>query len=63
MRSRGNRRESPTLDKQLVNFMTCGCDSSAPFFVIYKTVLVIGLYELLDPTYKKQLMRFLGMVD
>jgi hypothetical protein len=21
--------------KQLVNFITCGCDSSAPFFVIY----------------------------
>jgi hypothetical protein len=40
---------------ELVNFITCGCESSAPFFVIYKTghepnaVLVIGLYELLDP--------------
>jgi hypothetical protein len=41
---------------QLVNFITCGCESSAPFFVIYKAgrepmsyVLVIGLYELLDP--------------
>jgi len=22
--------------KQLVNFITCGCESSAPFFVIYK---------------------------
>jgi len=30
------RREPPTLGKQLVNFITCGCESSAPFFVIYK---------------------------
>jgi hypothetical protein len=44
------------MGKQLVNFITCGCESSAPFFVIYKAghepmpyVLVIGLYELLDP--------------
>jgi len=32
----GSRREPPTMDKQLVNFITCGCESSAPFFVIYK---------------------------
>jgi len=34
-------------------YITCGCESSAPFFVIYKAglVLVIGLYELLgNPT-------------
>jgi hypothetical protein len=24
------------MDKQLVNFITCGCESSASFFVIYK---------------------------
>jgi hypothetical protein len=30
------RREPPTMGKQLVNFITCGCESSAPFFVIYK---------------------------
>jgi hypothetical protein len=29
-------REPPTMGKQLVNFITCGCKSSAPFFVIYK---------------------------
>ena len=51
--SRSTRREPPTMGKQLVNFITCGCESSAPFFVIYKgarpdVVLVIGLYELLD---------------
>jgi hypothetical protein len=45
------------MGKQLVNFITCGCESSAPFFVIYKAwckthaILVIGLYELLgNPT-------------
>jgi len=31
-----NRREPPTMDKQPVNFITCGCESSAPFFVNYK---------------------------
>jgi hypothetical protein len=31
-----SRREPPTMSKQLVNFITCGCESSAPFFVIYK---------------------------
>jgi hypothetical protein len=35
----GTRREPPTLGKQLVNFITCGCESSAPFFVIYKAGL------------------------
>jgi hypothetical protein len=35
--SRNTRREPPTMSKQLVNFITCGCESSAPFFVIYKT--------------------------
>jgi hypothetical protein len=33
-RSRSTRREPPTMGKQLVNFI--GCESSAPFFVIYK---------------------------
>ena len=35
-RSRSTRREPPTMGKQLVNFTTCGCESSAPFFIIYK---------------------------
>jgi hypothetical protein len=30
------RREPPTMGKQLVSFITCGCESSAHFFVIYK---------------------------
>jgi len=35
-RSRSTQREPPTMGKQMVNFMTCGCESSAPLFVIYK---------------------------
>jgi hypothetical protein len=35
-RSRSTRREPPTMGKQLVNFITCSCEPSAPFFVIYK---------------------------
>jgi hypothetical protein len=35
-KSRSTRREPPTMGKQLMNFITCGCESSAPFFVIYK---------------------------
>ena len=27
-----SRREPPTMGKQLVSFITCGCESSAPFF-------------------------------
>jgi len=34
-RSRSTQREPPTMGKQLVNFITCGCELSAPFFVIY----------------------------
>jgi hypothetical protein len=34
--SRSTRREPPTRGKQLVNFIICGCESSAPFFVITK---------------------------
>jgi len=34
-RSQSNQRDPPTMDMQLVNFITCGCESSANFFVIY----------------------------
>jgi hypothetical protein len=37
-RSWNTRREPPTMGKQPVNFITCGCESSAPFFVFYKAV-------------------------
>ena len=30
--NRSTRRETPTMGKQLVNFVTCGCESSTPFF-------------------------------
>jgi hypothetical protein len=39
-RSRSTRREPPTMGKQLVNFITCDCESSAPFFVIYKASII-----------------------
>jgi hypothetical protein len=54
--SRSTRREPPTKGKQLVNFITCGSESSAPFCNLQSrvrthAVLVIGLYELLgNPT-------------
>jgi hypothetical protein len=34
--SRRTRRESPTMGKQLVSFITCGCKSSAPFLQLTK---------------------------
>jgi hypothetical protein len=53
-----NRRESPTMGKQLVNVITCGgCELGAPFCNLQSRVrthgvLVIGLYELLgNPTF------------
>jgi hypothetical protein len=50
-RSRSTQREPLIMGKQLVNCITCDCESSALFFVIYKAILVIGLYELLgNPT-------------
>jgi hypothetical protein len=30
-RSRSTQREPPTIGKQLVIFITCGCDPNAPF--------------------------------
>jgi hypothetical protein len=47
------RREPPTMGKQLINFITCGWESSAPFFNLQSlartyVALVIGLHELLD---------------
>jgi hypothetical protein len=35
-RSRSAWREPPTMSKQLINFITWGCQSGAPFFVSYK---------------------------
>ena len=49
------RRVPPNMDKQLENFITCDCESSVPFCNLQSrarthAVLVIDLYELLDPT-------------
>ena len=35
-RSLNTRREPPTMGKQLVNFITCGCESSALFLYLTK---------------------------
>ena len=35
-RGRSTRREPPTMCKQLVNLITCGCESSAPFLSFTK---------------------------
>jgi len=35
-KSQSPRREPPGMGKQLINFITCSCESSAPFLVIYK---------------------------
>jgi len=35
-KSRSVRREPSTMSKQLVNFITCGCKSSAPFLSFTK---------------------------
>jgi hypothetical protein len=43
-RSQSTRREL-TMGKQLVNFITCDCESSAPFFVIYKAGREPTLYR------------------
>jgi hypothetical protein len=44
LRRRSTQREPPTMGKQLVNFTTCGFESSAPFFVIYKAMLLCKSY-------------------
>jgi len=34
--SQNTLREPPTTGKQLLNCITCGCESSAPFYIITK---------------------------
>jgi hypothetical protein len=37
------------MGKQLVNFITCGCELSAPFFVIYKAgrePLLVDVFDI-----------------
>ena len=51
-------REPPTMGKKLVNFITCGCESSTPFCNLQSqahtnAILVIDLYELLGNPRKK----------
>jgi hypothetical protein len=53
-RSRNTQREPPTMDKQLVNFVTCRCKSSAPFFVIY---------PLMFPDHEKKIKEYEQFTD
>jgi hypothetical protein len=41
--SRITRREPTTMGKQLVNFITCGCESSAPFLPAAKDTFLAHL--------------------
>jgi hypothetical protein len=41
-RSRSIQREPSTMGKQLVNFITCDVELSAPFFVVYTNPCCIG---------------------
>jgi hypothetical protein len=34
----GYGMKHPVADKQLVNFITCGCESSAPFAVVFNII-------------------------
>jgi hypothetical protein len=50
-RSRSTRIGSPTMGKQRISIIICGCESSAPFFVNYKAGLEPTPYDLLgNPT-------------
>jgi hypothetical protein len=47
-----SKTEPPTIGKQLINFITCFCESNAPFCDLQSparthAVLALGLYELL----------------
>jgi len=49
-RSQITRREPPTMGKQLVNVITCGCESSSPFFVIYRKYSQTSLNRTMNKT-------------
>jgi hypothetical protein len=46
-RSQSTRREPSTMGKQLVNFITCGCESSAPFLQFTKAGANHDIAEIL----------------
>jgi hypothetical protein len=59
-RSRSARREPPTMGKQQVNFITCGCESSAPFCVREVIETEAKLIPLTDIY---MIAHFLGLVE
>jgi hypothetical protein len=54
--SRRTRREPPTLGMQLVNFITCGCESSVPIFEIYKAGREPTLWASADITFSSGIL-------
>ena len=60
-RRQSTRREPPTMGKQLVNFITCGCESSAPFIVRATSFSGVGSRSTRrePPTMGKQLVNFI----
>jgi hypothetical protein len=44
-RSQSTRREPLTMGKQLVNFITCSCESSAPFSKILINLITVYLVQ------------------
>jgi hypothetical protein len=64
-RSRSTQREPPTMGKQLVNFITCSCESSAPFFILSILISFVNLLEssnllLLSSIYQTVIEYFRG---
>jgi hypothetical protein len=55
-RSRSTRREPPTMGNQLVNFITCSCELSAHFVVIYKDDIAEILLKVALKHKKKSIM-------
>jgi hypothetical protein len=53
-RSRSNWREPPTMGKQLVNFITCGCESSAISLILLGFLIDVTRskwYAILKPSF------------
>jgi hypothetical protein len=69
-RSRSTRKEPPTIGKQLVNFITWGCESSAPFcnlYIIWSFVNKCGLQiiffqETIVPFFNQQNNKLLSKI-
>ena len=57
-RSRSTRREPLTMGKQLVNFITCGCESNAPFLAHLTQRVMWGIAITWRPSSVVRLLTF-----